>query len=120
MRTLIVDDEPLIRWSLGKALAGRGCVISEAGDARAALDIAAQGGLDLILLDLKLPDSAELSLLEQLRALVPTARIVVMTAFGTAATKARALELGAAAVVDKPFVVKTVVSIALSGLKKSP
>jgi DNA-binding response OmpR family regulator len=119
-RTLIVDDEPLIRWSLGKALRDRGCAVVEAGDARTALELASTGAVDLVLLDLKLPDSEDLSLLTRLRGLLPAARFIMMTAFGTPETKTRAIELGAAAIVDKPFLVKAVVDLALAEAGDDP
>jgi DNA-binding NtrC family response regulator len=110
---LVVDDEALIRWSLSRALRDRGCDVVVAADAQEALRVARAGGIDIVLLDLRLPDSEDLGLLTRLRALVPTARVILMTAFGTAETKAQAVQLGASAVVDKPFTVKALVTLAL-------
>ena len=106
---LVVDDEGLIRWALRKALSAFGCDVREAGDAKSALAAAAefeQGFDAVVLLDLKLPDSDDLGLLKRLRAQLPAARIVLMTAFGTEETQAEALRLGAFRVLQKPFDVK--------------
>src|SRR5687767_7183600 len=61
---LVVDDEALIRWSLAEVLGERGYTVSEAGDARTAV-AAIEGAIDpfdVVLLDYRLPDSADLRL----------------------------------------------------------
>jgi DNA-binding NtrC family response regulator len=100
-----VDDEPLIRWSLAEALGDLGHEVVGAGDARAALDLAegVQPPFDVVLLDFRLPDSADLTLLAQLRVVMPAARIIVMTAHRSREVLQGALELGAVKVVTKPF-----------------
>jgi DNA-binding NtrC family response regulator len=103
-RILVVDDEPLIRWSIGETLSAAGHGITEAPDAASALRALADMPLpDVILLDLRLPDSNDLSLLEKVRTLVPAAAIIMMTAFGTPEIAATALKLGARGVLTKPF-----------------
>lgn len=102
---LVVDDEPLIRWSLAQTLADLGYFTVEAGDARSAL-AAATGStrpIDVVLLDFRLPDSNDLTLLARLRDLIPCSRIIMMTAFGTPEMTQAARDLGAFEVVGKPF-----------------
>lgn len=105
LRALVVDDEPLIRWAIAETLRADGYDVEEAGDAdgtvRALLDDSAPP--DLVLLDLRLPDCSDLSLLETVRRLSPTTPVVLMTAFGTPEIRERARGLGAAGVLDKPF-----------------
>ena len=112
-RVLVVDDEGLIRWALRRALAGLGCDVEEAQDAGSAVRAAAQANaeFDVVLLDLKLPDSADLSLLARLRGLLPAARLILMTAFGTEETRSEAITLGAFRVIRKPFDVKAVAAM---------
>ena len=71
-RVLVVDDEGLIRWALGKALVSLGCDVQEAGDARTAIVAASEADtpFDAVLLDLKLPDSDGLGLRLSVRARV--------------------------------------------------
>lgn len=105
VHVLVVDDEPLIRWSLSETLADRGYRVVESGDgqsARTAVN-AADREFDVVLLDLRLPDTEDLSLLASLRRLSPHAQIILMTAFGTPDVARGALELGAFRVVNKPF-----------------
>ena len=112
-RVLVVDDEGLIRWALRRALARLGCDVQEAQDAGSAVRAAAQpdAEFDVVLLDLKLPDSADLSLLARLRGLLPAARLILMTAFGTEETRSEAITLGAFRVIRKPFDVKAVAAM---------
>ena len=102
---LVVDDEPLIRWSLAETLADCGHHVVEAGDAQAAVQAvnASAQPFDVVLLDFRLPDSNDLSLLARLRLLAPASRIIMMTAFGAPEVLQGALDLGATQVVSKPF-----------------
>jgi DNA-binding NtrC family response regulator len=103
LRVLIVDDEPLIRWALGETLARCGHAVVEAGDAVTALRALAATPIDVVLLDYRLPDSEGLGLLQAIRRASPDAAIIMMTAFGTPEFAEDALELGAFAVIPKPF-----------------
>ena len=104
LRVLVVDDEPLIRWSISETLGAAGHQVSEAPDAAAALEaVASAPGLDLVVLDFRLPDSNDLGLLAKIRQMAPRAAVVLMTAFGTADVTAGALGLGALRVLNKPF-----------------
>ena len=102
-RILIVDDEPAIGWSLGELLDDRGHAVKTAASAEEALEICRQFPPELILLDVRLPGRDGLSAIPDFRALVPTAPIVVMTAFGDLDTAVRAVEAGAAEYLVKPF-----------------
>src|SRR5215207_109867 len=67
LRVLVVDGEPLIRWSLAAALEEQGHQVSVLADRDAALRALATQPLDVILLDCHLADSAELELLRTVR-----------------------------------------------------
>jgi DNA-binding NtrC family response regulator len=112
LHILIVDDEPLIRWSIGETLAHAGYDVSEAGNAKETLQRLCAGPVpDVILLDYRLPDSADLKLLETVRQLVPHSPVVMMTAYGTPAMQAGALALGAHRVVSKPVEMRDVLPL---------
>jgi DNA-binding NtrC family response regulator len=107
-RVLVVDDEPLIRWSLAETLAEHGCLVTEAADAASArhavdTDSGATGPFDVVLLDYRLPDSNSLELLADIRRALPRAQVMLMTAFGTPEVVAGALGLGAYRVLGKPI-----------------
>jgi DNA-binding NtrC family response regulator len=105
LRVLIVDDEPLIRWSLAETLLHSGHTVIEAGDGMEALRTLnnALESVDVVLLDYRLPDSRDLTLLSMIRRLVPSSRVIMMTAHGTPEITDGALKLGAYTVVRKPF-----------------
>lgn len=102
---LVVDDEALIRWSVSETLSDLGFVVVQAADGASALNAIgdAGAGFDVVVLDLRLPDVNDLSLLGRVRELLPAATVVLMTAFGTAEVVAAALELGVIGVLNKPF-----------------
>jgi DNA-binding NtrC family response regulator len=58
---------------------------------------------DVVLLDFRLPDSDDLSLLRRIRRLTPGTAVVMMTAHGTTQMTADAKDLGAYDVIAKPF-----------------
>jgi DNA-binding NtrC family response regulator len=112
MSILIVDDEPLIRWSLGQSLAARGYNVVEAASAREALErLSERRDIAVVLLDLKLPDSKDLSLLRTLQRRAGAPRIVLMTAHGSAEVLREAMEAGAFRAVSKPFDLDQMVEI---------
>jgi len=104
-RALVVDDEPLIRWSLVQTLGDRGFSVEQASSGAEALNAveAADGGFDVVLLDFRLPDSNDLTLLTRIRRRMPDAAVILMTAFSTPEVAQEALDLGAIGVVSKPF-----------------
>jgi len=105
LRILVVDDEPLIRWSIGETLMDRGYEVVEAGYARSAIEAVSGAAtpFDVVLLDFRLPDSNDLTLLSMLRRLTPQTPVIMMTAYGSADVLRGAIELGAFRVVGKPF-----------------
>ena len=106
---LIVDDEPLIRWAIGETLEHGGYEISEAGDARSAMQSFGDHSdlVDLVLLDLWLPDAADFRVLSSIRRMSPRTPVIVMTSHGSPDITREACRLGAFAVVDKPFELDT-------------
>ena len=104
VRVLVVDDEPLIRWSVVETLIDQGFEVVEAPDGRAAVSALDGGpGFDVVLLDFRLPDSNDLTLLSTIRRQSPRSQIILMTAYGTPEVTKGALDLGAFRVVSKPF-----------------
>ena len=107
---LIVDDEPLIRWSLRQAFTDRGHAVTTAGTGAEALAALSSSAYDAIILDYRLPDRQDLSLLFDVRRLSPRSAVLMMTAFADDAMRTVAIECGARAVIDKPFQVKAFVA----------
>jgi DNA-binding NtrC family response regulator len=100
---LVVDDERLVRWSVREVLTARGCDVVEAGDARSAMQELGTGdSIDLVLLDLRLPDCDDLRLLSCIRQKAPHIPVILMTAFATREIVDEATGRGAF-VLTKPF-----------------
>jgi two-component system, NtrC family, response regulator AtoC len=104
-RILVVDDETLIRWALNERLSSLGYHVDEAGDGASTLAYFRDGAppIDLVLLDLKLPDADGVTLLKKIKHHSPTCRVILMTAFGTAETLQDARDNGVDEVLAKPF-----------------
>lgn len=107
---LVVEDEPanraLIRAILARATAPalRGHVLHEAGSLAQARAILAAEPIDVILLDVRLPDGNGLELAADVRAWASrAARIVIVSASVLPAERSRAVEAGADAFLGKPF-----------------
>ncbi len=105
LRVLVVEDELLIRWAIAETLAQAGHSVIEAEDgAGAVLAVKnAADAIDAVVLDFRLPDSNDLTLLATIRRLSPESAVVLMTAFGTPEVAKGALDLGAYQVLHKPF-----------------
>jgi DNA-binding NtrC family response regulator len=113
LRVLVADDEPLIRWSVSETLHDAGHQVVETGDAQGARGAVrdASRPFDVIILDLRLPDSNDLSLLASVRKLSPGTPVILMTAYGSADLASAALDLGAFRVINKPFELQDLASL---------
>ena len=103
VRVLIVDDEPPIRKLLAVGLSTQGYVVSEAMNARVAIDMVGSEKPDLVLLDLGLPDMGGHELLAKWRGEGMDLPIVILSSRTDEAGIVKALELGADDYVTKPF-----------------
>ena len=105
MKILVVDDHVLIRDALRGVLCGlkgETTVILEAPDSHAALrQLEQHGDVELVLLDLNLPDRDGLDVLQELGSLWPTVPVVVLSAFHAREKVSKALELGAVGFIPK-------------------
>jgi two-component system, NtrC family, response regulator AtoC len=99
---LVVDDEELVRWSLCERFKSDGYTVLEAGTAAGALEHVA-GGVDLVLLDYRLPDGDGLTALRRIKEIAPDTLVVLMTAFSTVENAVEAIKHGAYHYLNKPF-----------------
>src|SRR5437773_9543178 len=82
-KILIVDDEPIIRESLGEFLTQEGYAVTVAGSAEDALALALDTPFDLVLCDVQLPGLDGIELLDRLLKISPETFVILITAYGT-------------------------------------
>jgi DNA-binding NtrC family response regulator len=103
-RILVIDDEPLIRWSFEQALSAAGYAVTVAGTAAEGLACLHASLPDVVFLDVRLPDADGLSILAAIaEEHAEDVAVIVMTAFGETYTAADARRLGAWDYLKKPF-----------------
>ena len=101
-RVLVVDDEAGVRESIRMVLRGE-CDVVGADSVDAALRALATSRIDLVLLDLVMPGRDGFALLEELAKQAAAPPVIVLTATRAAQAAERALALGAADCMRKPF-----------------
>ena len=106
---LIVDDDVEIRSLLSDVLSDAGYTTFEAGTGAEALGLVAQVEIDVVLLDLGLPDASGLDLLEQFTENAHTS-VIILTGRAGEADRVVGLDLGADDYIAKPFSVRELVA----------
>lgn len=102
-RVVVCDDETLIRLWLQAELGKVGCRTEGAPDGTALLAALEREPADLVLLDVRLPDTSGVELLPRLRRLYPGLPVIIITAYGDPETAGAALAGGALCVLEKPL-----------------
>jgi DNA-binding NtrC family response regulator len=100
---LIIDDDPLIRKTLSSHLAKHGFDAQTAQDGESGLKKYAEMCPDLVLLDIRLPDTDGLEVLRQIKEIGKRAAVLIMTAYDDMKTTVEAVKLGAFEYLVKPL-----------------
>jgi serine phosphatase RsbU (regulator of sigma subunit) len=102
---LVVDDSPLNRDLLSRRLIRQGLSVTSAENGRSALDMLGGGGIDLVLLDVMMPEMSGFEVLAQLKAhdTLRHVPVIMISAAEDADGIARCIELGAEDYLPKPF-----------------
>jgi DNA-binding response OmpR family regulator len=100
---LVVDDEPNIRTILERRLERAGFRALTTSSAVAGLEVLLAESVQLLVLDVRLPDADGVECLPRLREAASGAPVIVITAYEEEGLSARAKEAGAAEVLIKPF-----------------
>ncbi len=100
---LIVDDDRNTRESLGRALRRDGYEVLVAEHGKAALALAQDQHVDLVLTDLKMPGLDGLELIESLRVVCPEISSILISAFARVDTAVKAVRRGVCDVLEKPI-----------------
>ncbi|HVZ87231.1 MAG TPA: sigma-54 dependent transcriptional regulator [Polyangia bacterium] len=100
---LVVEDDTAMRTFLREVLEEEGHAVEVAAGGRAGVERVRQGGVDLVISDVKMPDLDGLDMLREIKAVSPSPHVITITAFGSIDTAIRAVKLGAFDYITKPF-----------------
>lgn len=101
-RILVVDDEQIIRESLGFVLKKEGYVVEEAANGKDAIEKQENNPFDIVITDIEMPEMRGMGLLEQITRRTPQTFVIIITAFGSLETAVQALRKGAYDYILKP------------------
>ena len=103
MRLLVVEDNKTLARAIGRVLRDGGYCVDIAADTADAFAALSTDRIDLVLLDLSLPDGDGLDLLQFIRRRKLDTAVIILTARGALDDKVRGLDLGADDYMTKPF-----------------
>jgi CheY-like chemotaxis protein len=115
-RVLLVDDEPLLRSLLGRALARADFEVAEAASGPAALQLFCADRFDLVISDVQMPLMTGIELLRKLRHQQPELPVVLISGVFELAPDQSPADIGAFAVLSKPFPFEELHEVALRAL----
>ncbi len=99
---LIVDDEEVVRLSHLRSLEGSECNAQAAEDGRQAIELMEQHPVDVVLLDLRMPDLDGMDVLRTIKQRWPDSEVVVITGYPSIESAKQAVRLGAFDYLAKP------------------
>jgi len=117
-KVLVVDDEEEMQFMLREALTTRGFGVVVAPDAETALDLLHAGGLDLVLLDIRLTGLSGLDAIPKILEIDRDVPVVMMTAHGSRELAVRAMRAGAYDFFEKPFKIDELTTVVRRALEK--
>ncbi len=122
-KILVVDDELIIRDNLERILTEESYTVVTVPTGEKALSVLEENDLDVMLLDLNLPDISGLEVLQKAKKLDPELMVIIITGYASVESAVKALKLGAYDYIKKPFkadVIKLIVRLAFDAqnLKK--
>jgi two-component system response regulator RegA len=99
---LIADDDAIFRERLARSFRTRGYDVRTAGNVKAALESAREDSPELAVVDLRMPGGTGVELLQALKAIDPSTKVIILTGYGSMATAVEAVKLGAENIIPKP------------------
>jgi uncharacterized protein (TIGR02266 family) len=102
-RVLVVDDESVIRKICKRTLEINNFMVTTADDGNEALRIVAEEGIDVVLLDIKMPGLSGIEVLKNIKQNHPETEVIMMTGYATVQTAVESMKIGAYDYLTKPF-----------------
>jgi len=115
-QVLIIDDEAFIRENLRRILTQEGYVVHTASNGSEGIDLITKEDINIVLLDLNLPDVNGIEILKKIKSIAPDLLVIIITGYATVDSAVEALKLGAYDYIKKPFkadAIKLIVKLAL-------
>src|SRR5438270_5278808 len=103
LNLLIVDDERAVREGCRQAGEALGFQTHVAEHAEGAYRLLETHGIDVVLLDMRLPGASGIEVLKEIKRRRPTAQVIVITSYATVQSAVQAMRYGAYDYVTKPF-----------------
>ncbi|HJV34695.1 sigma-54 dependent transcriptional regulator [Geomonas sp.] len=103
VKVLVIDDETDVCTFFRRLLTRKGYGVVTAANKPEALGALASGSFNVAMVDLKLPDTDGITLLELIKSRQPSCEVVIMTGYSTVKTAVTAMQLGAYEYLEKPF-----------------
>lgn len=119
LRALVVDDEENISYLVSSALRNQGFDVESAATASAAISSARSFNPHVIILDVMLPDSDGIEVVQRLRSIAVTAPVIFLSARGTTEDKIRGLTAGGDDYLVKPFALEELVARVNAQIRRS-
>ena len=116
-RILLVDDDPVIRFSIRSFLESRGMLVTDAESVQEAQEKFRESGPDAAIVDFSLPDGDGLELLERFKNTEPDLPVIVLTGRGSIELAVRAIKQGAEQFLTKPVELPALHALLLRALE---
>ena len=117
LQVLVVDDEPGMRETLVDILEQSGYDVSAASDGQDALDVIHTRDVDVVVMDVQMPNRDGVSVLQQLSP--PPPAVIMVTAYAVEERLRAAVDANAFAILHKPFSVGRLLSLVASASKSA-
>jgi DNA-binding NtrC family response regulator len=118
-RILLIEDDTTLRSTISRVLQRSGYEVLAEETGRAGMDLFRNQNIDLVLLDLRLPDGDGFSVFEAMKAMDDEVPVVFMTAFPDAKVAVSAMKAGAHDYIIKPFELSELKLVVQKGLEIS-
>ncbi len=115
---LVVDDNEETSSELADIYKSLNYTVGLAPDGESAIEALQERDVDLVIMDLLLPDTSSITLINRLKAIAPDIEIIVMTNFQNPDLLSEALLSGASLFVQKPIVPKQIIALSLKCLER--
>jgi diguanylate cyclase (GGDEF)-like protein len=115
---LIVDDDVSMLETIGDVFQDRGYNVAMVEDGRRAIKLVSRRYFDVVLMDIRMPGINGLETYKEVKKIIPTAAVIMMTGDSKEELVKKTIEEGAYAVIYKPFNVKKVIKIVEEALRK--